>query len=562
MSVQIYKMQKKINTNGELDTIYPVTHVNAIEGLNDTLGSYLPLTGGTLSGTLNTIGIISPSISSDSGVSIIHNNTTVFKTINNSSEYGVALPTIATSSVSEHRPLFTIRPSDGYLTKTSNITVNNATGELKCSSITLPEAGKINVTGNQHLDLTAYYVRFPNAGILNSGSIGNLMSLASDGALVKLNNTSYNSSNNKLTLTNLATTTLNDCTIGSSKWGTIPTVRSNDGVMEIGKYIDFHADSSATNDYDGRIQGQADGGTILIPKKSGTIALTSDVPTNLGHTLKLKSYDNVDKSFDGSQDIDLTSGVRKAYIAVCDQNMNVISDTYHKRLTAMIGSDKENTAGWYKFCSGTLNNYSNVNLMFAVTQTYSSYNSGILELQLRSDNGSLSVKVLGWLTRYGFTSNCVMCVIDGMNYTCYISLSTSQYGRILFEIISNADRIDKNSSTTLYNTNTPESSAPTPTIYSNDIGNVNYANKATLATNLDSAPVISIGTTNPHNFKITVGGKTSEEFAIAYVPQAGNANTATYGFRLGDSLNYYTYTTINEKFAKYTPTSSLPKVIR
>lgn len=58
MSVQIYKMQKKINTNGELDTIYPVTHVNAIEGLNgksivtpsdrtNTTSSSSPVAGGS-----------------------------------------------------------------------------------------------------------------------------------------------------------------------------------------------------------------------------------------------------------------------------------------------------------------------------------------------------------------------------------------------------------------------------------------------------------------------------------------------------------------------------------
>lgn len=62
-------------------------------------------------------------------------------------------------------------------------------------------------------------------------------------------------------------------------WGTVPCVRSNDGVMEVGEYIDFHTDSGSSRDYDGRLQGVWGGGTVLFPKKSGTMALTSDLPS-------------------------------------------------------------------------------------------------------------------------------------------------------------------------------------------------------------------------------------------------------------------------------------------
>lgn len=62
-------------------------------------------------------------------------------------------------------------------------------------------------------------------------------------------------------------------------WGTVPCVRSSDGVMEVGEYIDFHTDSGSSRDYDGRLQGVGGGGTVLFPKKSGTMALTSDLPS-------------------------------------------------------------------------------------------------------------------------------------------------------------------------------------------------------------------------------------------------------------------------------------------
>ena len=49
--------------------------------------------------------------------------------------------------------------------------------------------------------------------------------------------------------------------------------------MEIGKFIDFHLESTPSRDYDGRIQGVNGGGIVLMPTKDGTMALTSDVTT-------------------------------------------------------------------------------------------------------------------------------------------------------------------------------------------------------------------------------------------------------------------------------------------
>lgn len=74
--------------------------------------------------------------------------------------------------------------------------------------------------------------------------------------------------------------TLNGFNIGSgSGWfGQIPTIRSNDGVMEVGKYVDFHVTGSSKNDYDGRITAVAGGGELTFPTKSGTIAVAGDLP--------------------------------------------------------------------------------------------------------------------------------------------------------------------------------------------------------------------------------------------------------------------------------------------
>ena len=63
-------------------------------------------------------------------------------------------------------------------------------------------------------------------------------------------------------------------------FGKIPTIGSN-GVMEVGRYLDFHYNSSDTSNYRTRLQINHSSGsyTAILPAKSGTLAMTSDIPT-------------------------------------------------------------------------------------------------------------------------------------------------------------------------------------------------------------------------------------------------------------------------------------------
>lgn len=62
---------------------------------------------------------------------------------------------------------------------------------------------------------------------------------------------------------------------GQAPFGTIPHI-GNDGIMEIGKYIDFHNDNSGSYDYSTRLQVIGNyRNTINLPSESGTLALTS-----------------------------------------------------------------------------------------------------------------------------------------------------------------------------------------------------------------------------------------------------------------------------------------------
>lgn len=85
---------------------------------------------------------------------------------------------------------------------------------------------------------------------------------------------------------------------GQAPFGTIPYI-GNDGVMEIGRYIDFHCDNSGSYDYSTRLQASGNNRNVVtLPSASGTLALTSyggdySTPIFLG-------YLNLDHGSDGT----------------------------------------------------------------------------------------------------------------------------------------------------------------------------------------------------------------------------------------------------------------------
>lgn len=87
-------------------------------------------------------------------------------------------------------------------------------------------------------------------------------------------------------------------------YGHIPSIE-NDGVMEVGKYIDFHNDNSGKYDFSTRLQTTGNyGNSINLPSASGTLALTSD---NVASATKLQTPRTIwGQSFDGTGNIDGT----------------------------------------------------------------------------------------------------------------------------------------------------------------------------------------------------------------------------------------------------------------
>lgn len=81
----------------------------------------------------------------------------------------------------------------------------------------------------------------------------------------------------------------------------IPIVRS-DGVMEIGKYIDFHNDNKANNDFDCRLDIQGGNGNVVhLPSTSGILALLT---SNVASATKLQTSRSIwGQSFDGTGNV-------------------------------------------------------------------------------------------------------------------------------------------------------------------------------------------------------------------------------------------------------------------
>lgn len=87
-------------------------------------------------------------------------------------------------------------------------------------------------------------------------------------------------------------------------YGHIPSIE-NDGVMEVGKYIDFHNDNSGKHDFSTRLQTTGNyGNSVYLPSHNGTLALISD---NVASATKLATARSIwGQSFDGTGNVNGT----------------------------------------------------------------------------------------------------------------------------------------------------------------------------------------------------------------------------------------------------------------
>lgn len=103
------------------------------------------------------------------------------------------------------------------------------------------------------------------------------------------------------------------------QWDSICYI-GGDGVLEIGKYIDFHEEQGMSNDFSCRIMTQGDyQNTLFLPTSSGTLATLGD---NVASATKLQTPRTIfSKPFDGTGNV--TGGAKFANICIeTDNNGN------------------------------------------------------------------------------------------------------------------------------------------------------------------------------------------------------------------------------------------------
>lgn len=129
-------------------------------------------------------------------------------------------------------------------------------------------------------------------------------------------------------------------------YGHIPSIE-NDGIMEVGKYIDFHNDNSGKYDFSTRLQTTDNyGNSVYLPSHNGTLALTSD---NVASATKLATARMIwGQSFDGTGNVNGTIYINNSDsengAIILNNNVNT-----HARISAIKDQVVFNTGAAIRF---------------------------------------------------------------------------------------------------------------------------------------------------------------------------------------------------------------------
>lgn len=130
---------------------------------------------------------------------------------------------------------------------------------------------------------------------------------------------------NAMKLNGLSTSTDGD----KLTWGTIPTVSADSGVTELGKYIDFHAESNSDHDYDVRLIAEQD--TLFFRNTSNSSAT---IVANLNGTADFAN----ETLFDKAQWVSLTSLDQNTWYPVVSMNYIPYSGLHHIKCNVQLNS--------------------------------------------------------------------------------------------------------------------------------------------------------------------------------------------------------------------------------
>lgn len=228
MAEQIFKLKRK--TSQGLDTIYPVTHINAVEGFSD---------------------IIADDLITESSAKVLSSN-------------------------------------QGKVLKACVDTKLPLTGGTLTGNVTFANTNNTTMTGSTPLGIYGQTGSNDGWRIVGGGSenAGFLEIATNDDGNEPIYVRQYSGGGGyKGFATQARTLTLLDGSGNTSLPGTLIVAK---------------------------LKASSTGGELALPTAGGTLALTSDIPTKVGHKLILKDTLGEVKSYDGGSDVDLSSGVYSA----------------------------------------------------------------------------------------------------------------------------------------------------------------------------------------------------------------------------------------------------------
>ena len=133
--------------------------------------------------------------------------------------------------------------------------------------------------------------------------------LTNDSGYVSSSQSTVGSTDRPVYLNNGTLTQTNTPASGNYFKG-VPFVTSG-GVIEIGRYIDFHPTNDSTLDFSKRIDAGAGttARTLTLPDKSGTLAITGDIPTVNNGTLTIQKNGTNVQTFTANQSSNVTANI-------------------------------------------------------------------------------------------------------------------------------------------------------------------------------------------------------------------------------------------------------------
>lgn len=151
-------------------------------------------------------------------------------------------------------------------------------------------------------------------------NLGALFNVAKDGTLTRLGNKIWDAGNDG-SGSGLDADLLDGKHLHQGQWNSICYI-GGDGVLEIGKYIDFHEEQGMSSDFSCRIMTQGDyQNTLHLPTSSGTLATLGD---NVASATKLQTPRTIfSKPFDGTDNV--TGGAK--FLNICIETDNNGNDS-------------------------------------------------------------------------------------------------------------------------------------------------------------------------------------------------------------------------------------------